>query len=166
MNDTYSETLDGATLVRRAPDERHELICRRLHSVVLASVSHFAGTRLLQPRAQVRISPETVLCPDLSLVATATGKLWLAAEIVSPDDHRVDTVVKKQIYEQMRIPRLWMIDPRYDNVEVYHTTEYGLMLKCILAGREILTEKLLPEFELAVATLFQAASTSGSPPKP
>jgi len=82
--------------------------------------------------------------------------LWLAAEIVSPDDHRTDTVVKKQIYEDIKVPRLWMIDPRYDNAEVYHASPYGMMLKGILAGREILTETLLPEFELVVAELFAA----------
>ena len=42
------------------------------------------------------------VCPDLALVAAATGKLWLAAEIVSSDDHRPDTVIKKQIYEEMQ----------------------------------------------------------------
>jgi Uma2 family endonuclease len=47
-----------------------------------------------------------------------------------------------------------MIDPRYDNVEVYHGTEYGLMLKGILAGRELLEEKLLPEFQLVINELF------------
>ena len=59
--------------------------------------------------------------------------------------------MKKEIYEQIKLPRLWMIDPRYDNVEVYHATEYGLVLKAILAGREILTEQLLPEFELTLS---------------
>jgi len=75
---------------------------------------------------------------------------------VSSDDHRNDTVVKKQIYEEIKVPRLWMIDPRYDNVEVYQTTEYGLKLIHILAGREVLSEKLLPEFQLSVAELFAA----------
>jgi Uma2 family endonuclease len=66
----------------------------------------------------------------------------------------VDTVLKKDIYEAIKLPRLWMIDPRYDNIEVYHASAYGLVLKGILAGREVLTESLLPEFELAVADLF------------
>ena len=68
-------------------------------------------------------------------MTVATGKLWLAAEIVNSEDHRADTFIKKQIYEEIRLPRLWMIDPRYDNVEVYHSGEYGLVLKSILAGR-------------------------------
>jgi len=94
--------------------------------------------------------------PDLALVTKANGKLWLAAEIVSSDDHRTDTVIKKQIYEEVKLPRLWMIDPRYDNVEVYHASEYGMLLKAMLAGREILSEKLLPEFELSIEALFRA----------
>ena len=156
MSDPYEETLDGATLVRRAPGARHELICARLHQCVHASVANFPGTRLLPARTEVPLAPNTIVCPDLALIAVGTGRLWLAAEIVNSDDHRTDTVVKKQLYEDLKLPRLWMIDPRYDNVEVYHGTQYGLMLKQILAGREILVEKLLPEFQLAIADLFQS----------
>jgi Uma2 family endonuclease len=156
MSLMYAEILNGSTLARRAPGPRHEQICARLHQWVRASVEDFAGTRLLAPRAEIRLSREHTVCPDLALVATATGKLWLAAEIVSSDDHQPDTVIKKQIYEEMKLPRLWMIDPRYDNVEVYHSNEYGLILKDILGGQELLTEKLLPEFQLTIAELFTA----------
>ena len=86
----------------------------------------------------------------------ATGKLWLAVEIVSTDDHRTDTVVKKQIYEDIRVPRLWMVDPRYDNVEVYHSTQWGLALKSILAGSEVLAEACRPEVQIVSAELFAA----------
>ncbi len=156
MNLPYAETLHGAMLVRQAPGQRHEMICDRLHRCLQAGVANLAAARLLAPRAEIQVSPDTVLCPDLSLVTTATGKLWLAAEIVSTDDHATDTVVKKQIYEELRVPRLWMLDPRYDNVEVYHATQYGLMLKAILAANESLTERLLPEFQITIADLFRA----------
>ena len=156
MSATYAEMLNGAPLARRAPGVRHELICGRLHKWMRASVANFAGTRLLSPRSEVQLSFKHTVCPDLALVAAATGKVWLAAEIVSSDDHQPDTVIKKQIYEEMRLPRLWMIDPRYDNVEVYHCSEYGLALKSILAGHELLTEKLLPEFQLTITELFAA----------
>lgn len=156
MSATYAEILNGSPLTRSAPGPRHEMINARLHQWVRASVADFPGTRLLHPRAEVRLSPKHTVCPDLALVATATSKLWLAAEIVSSDDHRHDTVVKKQIYDDVRLPRLWMIDPRYDNVEVYHSNEYGLALKSILAGQELLTEKLLPEFQLTITELFAA----------
>jgi Uma2 family endonuclease len=156
MSRTYAEILNGAPLARLAPGARHELICARLHKWVKAGVANFTGTRLLAPRSEVQLSRKHTVCPDLALVAAANGKVWLAAEIVSSDDHAPDTVIKKQIYEEMKLPRLWMIDPRYDNVEVYHSGEYGLMLKSILAGHELLTEKLLPEFQLTITELFAA----------
>jgi Uma2 family endonuclease len=161
MSEPYEETVEGERLPRRAPGARHEIICRRLHNAMQASMADYTSTRLLAPRTEVSLSNETILRPDLALIAAPTGKIWLAAEIVSSDDHRVDTVIKKQIYEDLRLPRLWMIDPRYDNVEIYHGCEYGLMLKGILAGGEILNEKLLPEFQISVVDLFREAASDG-----
>ena len=102
----------------------------------------------------IELTPGTLVRPDLVLITTLTRKPWLIAEIVDSYDHGSDTVTKKMIYEETRLPRLWMIDPRYDNVEVYHGTPYGLSLKQMLAGREVLSEKLLPEFEISVKELF------------
>jgi len=156
MSRPYEEILSGETLPRSAPGVRHEIICERLHKLMTASVANLPATQLLAPRTKVQISHSTTICPDLALVTVATGKLWLAVEIVSRDDHQADTVIKKQLYEDIRVPRLWMIDPRYDNVEIYHCTEWGLVLKGILAGREVLAEALIPEFQIVVAELFAA----------
>jgi Uma2 family endonuclease len=154
MSQPYEEILDGATLPRSAPGNRHEQICQRLHREMAASINGLAGTRLLAPRTRIQVSRTTHLCPDLALVAAANGRLFLAVEIISRDDHQPDTVTKKEVYDQIRVPRLWMVDPRYDNVEIYHSFEFGLKLHGILAGREVLSDKLLPQFKLAVAELF------------
>ena len=156
MSAAYEEIIEGETLLRSPPPSRHEAICERLHAQVAASLAGNATARLLEPRSLVQVSAGTMLRPDLALVTVATGKLWLVAEIVSSVDHRWDTVAKKQIYEDQKIPRLWMVDPRYDNVEVYHASPHGLMLKGILAGREELTEPLLPAFRLRMCELFLA----------
>jgi Uma2 family endonuclease len=154
MSRPYEEIFSGETCARSAPDQRHELICEKLHSFMNAGVSNVAATQLLAPRTIIKVARNTSLRPDLALITSATGKLFLAAEIVSREDHAADTVVKKEIYEQIRVPRLWMVDPRYDNVEIYHSTEFGLQLKHILAGSEILSEKLLPEFQIVISELF------------
>jgi len=154
MSRPYEEILEGATLPRSAPGNHHEQICQRLHREMAAGVNGLAAAQLLAPRTQVQVSRTTKLCPDLALVTAASGKLILAVEIISRDDHRSDTVTKKDVYEQIRVPRLWMIDPRYDNVEVYHSFEYGLKLQAILAGREVLADKLIPQFRMAVTDLF------------
>jgi Uma2 family endonuclease len=54
-----------------------------------------------------------------------------------------------------------MIDPRYDNVEVYHASPYGMVLKAILASSEILSEKLLPEFQIVIEELFKGVENHG-----
>ena len=76
--------------------------------------------------------------------------------MVNSGDHHPDTVIKKAIYEQVNVPRLWMVDPRYDNVEVYHSGGYGLALKQMLACKEVLNEPLLPRFEYIIHELFQS----------
>jgi Uma2 family endonuclease len=156
MSESYVEILEGENTQRPAPGARHELICDRLHERVQASIANFAGALLLPRRSQVKLAFASTVCPDLALVAAPTGKLWLAAEVVQSGDHRADTVVKKQMYEEFKLPRLWMVDPRYNNVEIYHASEHGLVLKGILAGKDILTEKLLPEFQIAMTELFDA----------
>jgi Uma2 family endonuclease len=158
MSLPYEEILDGETLPRSAPSARHELICDRLHQAMTASVANVASLQLLARRTQIRVAPATLLRPDLALLTAATGKLFLAVEIVSREDHRADTVIKKEIYEKIRVPRLWMVDPRYDNVEVYHSMPFGLQLKGILAGGEVLTEQLIPEFQFVIAELFAAGA--------
>ena len=162
MSDPYEEIVNGERLLRLPPRARHEEILLRLHKRVAGATAGLATTKLLAPRTKIEVSPKSTLRPDLSLVTAATNKIWLVAEVVSSDDHHADTVDKKTIYEELKLPRLWMIDPRYDNVEIYHGTPYGLSLKRVLAGRELLTEALLPGFQFAIHELF-AGSPKGEP---
>lgn len=156
MSAAYQETIEGEAHLRLPPGARHELICSRLHQWIGRGLADVCVARLLPARSAIVLSRANTLCPDLALITAATGKLWLAAEVVNSEDHRADTVLKKQIYEEIRVPRLWMVDPRYDNVEIYHSGEFGMTLKSILAGRDLLTEKLLPHFQPTIAELFAA----------
>jgi hypothetical protein len=154
MSEPYEEILAGESLLRRPPGLKHEAVCQRLHELVAGFLASMTTARLLAPRSVVQLAPGTLLRPDLTLVTVATGKAWLVAEVVDNVDHTADTVIKKSIYEDLRMPRLWMVDPRYGNVEVYHGTQYGLSLKEILAHRDWLTEKLIPELKITMGELF------------
>jgi Uma2 family endonuclease len=154
MSVAYEEIVNGETVLRSPPDRRHEQICQRLHAHVAQSVAGLTSTRLLSTRSVVRISPGSMMRPDLALITAATGKLWLAAEVINAHDHRADTVMKKAMYEEINLARLWMVDPRYDNVEIYHGGPYGLVLKRILASAERLEEPLLPGLAVTIRDLF------------
>ena len=154
MNVRYEEIVAGESLLRMPPGKRHEAICARLHATVASCLDSTSAMRLLAPRTVIQVSPGSLVRPDLVLVTAATNKPWLVAEVTDSGDHSSDTVIKKMIYEECRLPRLWMVDLRYDNVEVYHGTRYGVTLKTILAQHEFLTEKLLPALNLSISELF------------
>lgn len=156
MSEPYEEILSGEVWLRLPPGRRHEVICARLHALVAATARARPTLRLLSPRTLVEIRTGTMVRPDLAMVDATTGRVWLAAEVVSAADHRPDTVIKKALYEEVALPHLWMVDPRYDNVEVYATGAFGLTLKAILAGTEVLAAEALPGFAISMVELFAA----------
>jgi Uma2 family endonuclease len=162
MSEPYEEIVNGERMLRLPPRVRHEVILERLHKRVAGAVASLATTRLLFPRTRIQVLPENTFCPDLALVTAASDKLWLVVEVINADDHHADTVEKKAVYEEIRLPRLWMVDPRYDNVEIYHGTPYGLSLKKVLASRDLLTEALLPGFQFAIHELFAGKPSADS----
>lgn len=154
MSEPYEEIIEGESYVRQAPGVRHELIRGRLESRLTACLQSLPMARLLAARTVLQLTPGTLVRPDLAVVATANDRLLLAIEIIDAADHRTDTVTKKEIYETRNVPRLWVVDPRYDNVEVYHGSPYGLRLQRILAGADTLEDALLPEFAWVIRELF------------
>ena len=155
MSEPYEEILEGESMLRYPPPDYHERICLKLHSLMQQALANAVTSRLLRPRTLVPFSAGSLLRPDLTGVATSTGKPFLVAEIIHAQDHRVDTVVKKELYERFQIPRLWILDARYDNAEVYHGSPIGLVLKKMLAGKEPLEEPLLGSFAVTVVALFK-----------
>jgi hypothetical protein len=154
MSEAYEEIVCGESLRRRAPGRRHELALERLHAAVSLCMAEAHASRLLPPRTVIELAPGTLVRPDLTLVTRATGKAWLLAEVIEASDHHPDTVTRKNLYEHLKLPRLWMVDPRHDSVEVYESSTCGLTLKRILAHRERLQEALLPGLQLAMVDLF------------
>jgi|YelNatPaOPRAMG01_1025707.scaffolds.fasta_scaffold05158_3 Uma2 family endonuclease len=163
MTEAYEEILEGETYWRRAPDARHELICERLHMSLWPSLTRVQGLRLLPPRAPVSPSPGNVFRPDLTLISTLTQQPWLIAEVIDSHDHHFDTVRKKAVFERVRLPRLWMVDPRYNNLEVYQAGPYGLSLIQSLAASDVLTDPSLPGLALRLAELFAEGAPPGEP---
>ncbi len=78
----------------------------------------------------------------------------IEGEVLLPGDHHHDTFVKKQLWPDLRLPRLWMVDPRYLNVEVYGRGEYGFTLTDILANHHPLTDPELPGLGCSMDELF------------
>lgn len=159
MSEAYEELLQGEAIHRRPPSADHELLVTRLHELVARSLPLNSALRLLPPRTEVQLGEHSVLRPDLAvirLVSGADGKaqLYLCAEVLLPGDQHADTVIKKQLWADAKLPRLWMVDPRYLNVEVYGLGEFGFSLTDILAHHHPLTDPCLPGLSCPMDDLF------------
>jgi len=161
MNGAYEELIAGQRVQRRTPTPEHEILVARLHALVAKSLPLNSTLRLLGPRAELELDGHSVLRPDLAIVQmrpTVDGsrrvQLYLVAEVLQPGDHHVDTVAKKQIWSDGLLPRLWIVDPRYFNVEVYGCGNHGFTLFEILANHQPLTDPYLPGFRLSMPELF------------
>jgi len=161
MIEGYEEVIDGEVQPRRAPSAEHELLVNRLHDLVGATLSPNSALRLLPPRSGLRLSEAVTLRPDLAVVRLpaevetgGTPQLYLVAEVLLAGDHHLDTVVKKQMWSDLKLPRLWMIDPRFLNVEVYGCGEYGFTLLQILANRDRLTDPFFTGLSCTMHELF------------
>lgn len=161
MNDAYEELISGQRVQRRSPTPEHETLVARLHRLVSKSLPLNSTLRLLGPRAELELDGHSVLRPDLAIVQMrpAVGgsqrvQLYLVAEVLQAGDHHVDTVAKKQIWSDGMLPRLWIVDPRYFNVEVYGCGAHGFTLLEILANHHPLTDPHLPGFSPSMPDLF------------
>ena len=161
MNEAYEELIEGQRVQRRTPTPEHETLVARLHNLVAKSLPLNSTLRLLAPRAEIELDGHSVLRPDLAIVQMSPrvadsrrAPLYLVAEVLQPGDHHVDTVAKKQIWSNGPLPRLWIVDPRYFNVEVYGCGEHGFTLLEILANHHSLTDPHLPGFRSTMPELF------------
>lgn len=155
MADPYQELIDGETFIRGPLNGPHELMCDRLHAWVTRHLPANSAVKLIARRTSIRLRTGTEICPDLALVRRDDGQLYLAAEVLQPGDHHPDTVLKKQIYSDCRTPRLWIVDSRYQNVEVYTTApNAGFRLESILAPNETLSDAAVGGIVYPVADIF------------
>lgn len=161
MSESYEETIGGQRILRRPPTAMHEMLVARLHELVAAALPLNSTLRLLPPRSKLDLGEHSLVRPDLAVVRMERGadehqpgQLYLVAEVLQPGDHHVDTVIKKQVWTDGNLPRLWMIDPRYLNVEVYGSGEHGFTLLTILANQHALTDPYLPGLRCPMPELF------------
>jgi len=154
MADPYEELIDGETFIRGPLNAPHEILCDRLHAWVAHHLPANSALKLLPRRTTITLRAGTSLCPDLALVRRDSQELYLAVEVLQPGDHHPDTVLKKQLYSDCRAPRLWIVDSRYQNVEVYASGSSGFRLELILASNEALTDTIFSGSAYPVSEIF------------
>jgi len=122
------ETVHGELLVTPAPRLWHQEIVRRISRLVddycnLVGVGH-----VFHSPADISWGPDTLVQPDVFVADLAEARtldwsrirhLLLAVEILSPSSIRADRFTKRRLYQEVRVPVYWVIDPDRREVEVW-----------------------------------------------
>ena len=128
-------------------------LLRALLLMIVTPAIALAIEPIPQPLRQLYLESELIVVADVLSVSRSFGpEFGLTKALLHPD-----TVLKKQIYSDCRAPRLWIVDSRYQNVEVYGTGAVGFRLESILASNHALSDAALSGASLAVADLFARA---------
>jgi Uma2 family endonuclease len=124
------EVVRGELLVTPAPGGRHQPIVTQLLAVLLPYLaSHDLVRQLLTPPADITLSDDTLVQPDLLVADTAaflrSGKwtdvttLFLVVEVISPSSVRADRTLKRPEYQAYGVPQYWIVDGDQRHVEVW-----------------------------------------------
>lgn len=79
------------------------------------------------------------------------GPPILAAEILSPSDKHEEIVEKLELYLEMGVAVVWIVDPDLRNVTVYRPGQQEVLYA---AAQELVGDPELPGFRVKVADLF------------
>jgi hypothetical protein len=63
-------------------------------------------------------------------------------------------VIKKNILASCLVPRLWIVDGRYQNIELYVTTGGQFRLEAILTDNDLLSDAALSGARYLLSDLF------------
>ena len=124
------EVVRGELLVTPAPGGTHQTIITRLLGVIPPYLTkHGCLDQLLTHPADITLSPDTLVEPDLVVADTAAflrsgmwtdvTRLFLVVEVISPSTARNDRIVKRPEYQAHAIPQYWIVDGGQRQVEVW-----------------------------------------------
>ena len=161
---TLAELFDGLLIMSPAPNVFHQIIAHRL-SRWLGNYAeeHHAGLVLEAP-IDVRLSPETVLQPDVVFVATdrlgilaqqeVEGAPDLVVEVLSPSTGAYDLTQKRRLYEEAGVREYWIVDPAEKTIEVLALTDDGYRTATRARAAGLVRSVLLDGFGLDLEPLF------------
>ena len=122
------ETVHGELLVTPAPKLWHQEIVGRLYESLRTSVRAHGGGHVFVSPADVSWTDDTLVQPDVFVADLEEARtldwanvktLLLVVEVLSPSTARYDRFTKRRLYQEVRIPEYWIVDPDGRAVEIW-----------------------------------------------
>ncbi len=167
-DDRWRELIDGVIVVNE-PLPRHAVTLARIIGRLQQWVDAAPGRGLVLAPTDVELTDWDVYGPDAMWIAERHRPDLdvrlprvpeLCVEVRSPSTWRYDVGRKRAVYEQARLPELWLVDTKAETVLVFRRTAPSAAIFDValeLGRDETLTSPQLEGFGLPLAELFREA---------
>jgi Uma2 family endonuclease len=154
------ELVDGTLLVSAAPSKLHQRVVGNLHVLLRAacpaSLEVFLAPTDYQPTRRRSLQPDLlVVARDDPGPAAVTTPLALAVEVLSPSSRRVDTLLKRALYEESGVAAYWLVDPDAPAVTAWTLVDGSYATACGAEGDAVLRVDVPFAVELVPAELLR-----------
>jgi Uma2 family endonuclease len=158
------ELIHGYVHFIPTPSTRHQFIVGNFARSVGTYVENSRLGFLLCAPLDVRLNADTALQPDLLFISAKradiaqedfiAGAPHLVVEIISKSTGAHDRATKLPLYAEARVPDVWLIDSHVETVEVLKLQGKKYLVDASLAGDQVLTSDLFPDWQLPLRDLF------------
>ncbi len=167
----HYEILDGMLIREPAPYVHHQRVSRRL---LIFLHGYFAPRdptgEVFNAPIDMALSDTNVIQPDLIYIPGESSEIveekriggapLLVVEILSRWTRSKDRVRKRNIYERMRIPHYWVVDPQDETIEAYALRDDAYVLRSSGLSTGEFVHPDFPEFTFDLAALWKRPKTA------
>lgn len=160
------ELIDGELVVTPSPVPKHQIVSGNIYSALREHVSELELGLVLFAPADVRLTPDNVLIPDIMFITqdrlhiigpkSIDAPPDLVVEILSLGTRQRDLSIKRSLYARFGVREYWIVDLETRNVSVL-----GLVgdhyVPIPLAGDVAIDSRVLPDVTLTLETIFAGA---------
>ena len=161
-----TQLIEGEVVLNQ-PELLHQLVLIDLMGALRDWMRAAPGRGLLSLPLDVKLDERNVFAPDVMWYAEGRAPARydkrpypvprIAVEVRSPSTWRYDVGAKRAAYSRAGLPELWLVDTAARRILVLRRSdpaakEFDVSLE--LGIRDELTSPQLPEFALAVSSLF------------
>jgi Uma2 family endonuclease len=125
----YYELINGLIMKKSAPAPQHQNISMSLSMKLGSFIKSKKLGKLFAAPIDLFLDDRNAVQPDLVFVANdnlhivthdgIVGIPDLIVEIISPSSVMRDRIDKKNLYERLNVKEYWIIDPAYQDIEIY-----------------------------------------------
>lgn len=164
-NPDLTQIINGEEVMSPSPKMPHQSASGELFLVLANHAKQFKLGRVFAAPFDVILEQDfNHLQPDIFFVSNANREImqdWirgvpdLVIEIVSPGSKKLDTVVKKEVYERYGVPECWIVFPEKVCIEIYTLTEGRYTMLGSFSGDELVRSLVLDKLSFPVNVITE-----------